>query len=204
MLSPVSIFQENGRGRRSSTNWFLELGMQSSADLRRWKILPLPSNVVLSLFCIGFGGGAIWIAFDYPYGTLTSMGPGFVPTAVAGILAFLGVLIGLGREKDEPEETSEAAGETPERETARPLSIAGLLGTGRVMLFILGGILVFGSIIRSVGLAISVFALVVLVTYARQHVRLLPTLAFGAAVTIVTCIVFVTLLGLETPVLPRF
>jgi hypothetical protein len=164
--------------------------------------------VVLSLFCIAFGGGAIWIALDYPYGTLTSMGPGFVPTAVAAILVVLGLFIGLGFGNDDAdakadvEATGEAAG--GEAGPAPCRGLAGLLGTGRVMLFILGGIAVFGSVVRSVGLAISVFLLVMLVTHARQHVRLFPTLVFAVAVTIATCILFVTLLGLETPVFPRF
>jgi hypothetical protein len=175
--------------------------MHLGADNRGCRLLSLPSNVVLSLFCIGLGAGAIWIAFDYPYGTLTAMGPGFVPTAIAAILVFLGVLIGLGRAKDEPEAAGEAAPETPEPEA---LGIGALLGTGRVMMFILGGIILFGATVRSIGLAISVFVLVVLVTYARQRVSLLPTLVFATAVTAATCILFVTLLGLETPVLPRF
>jgi hypothetical protein len=176
--------------------------MQSSPDGRMSKLLSLPSNVVLSLFCIGLGGGAIWIARDYPFGTPTSMGPGFVPTAVAAILVFLGILIGLVREKDEPDEADESSSENSKSTSVR--GIAAWLGIGRAMLFILGGIVLFGTIVRSVGLAISVFVLVTLVTYARQNVRLLPTLAFAIAVTVVTCILFVTLLGLETPVLPRF
>jgi hypothetical protein len=173
--------------------------MPWSAEAWKRKFLSLPpSQLALCLFCLGFGGGAIWIARDYPYGTLTSMGPGFVPTAVATLLVVLGLLIGLGgaaEPVDEPDETTEAVPRT---------GMEVLFSTGRVMFFILGAVVLFGSIIRSVGLAISVFVLVVLASYARQHVRLIPTLVFASAVTVGTCVLFVTLLGLETPILPRF
>jgi len=178
--------------------------MQLSAGNCRSKFLSLTPNLALSLFCVGFGGGAIWIALDYPYGTLTSMGPGFVPTAVAAILVFLGVLIGLGFAKDDGDNADKAADASTEKSEPEARGIERLLGTGRVMLFILGAIVLFGSIVRSLGLAISVFVLVMLVSYARQRVRLMPTLVFATAVTIAACVLFVTLLGLETPVLPRF
>lgn len=39
------------------------------------------------------GGGAAYVASHYRMGTLTNMGPGYFPTVLGGVLAFIGLII---------------------------------------------------------------------------------------------------------------
>ncbi|WP_011579761.1 MULTISPECIES: tripartite tricarboxylate transporter TctB family protein [Chelativorans] len=157
----------------------------------------LHASATLGFFCIMVGAGAAWIARGYPYGTLTAMGPGFVPTAVAFLLIALGVAILLfDRSAPGPSQGPEANG------AAQPVQVfAGVL---RGMFFVLGGIIFFGLSLRSFGLAFSTFVLVIVVSLAQRGARPLPTLLLATAITLGACVVFVLLLGLQIPLFPRF
>ena len=158
----------------------------------------MPEHCALGLFCIFIGVGAIWIARDYPYGTLTAMGPGFMPTVIAAILVLLGILIMLLRGSDVPGEDQAKTGETT------PCHPGMMFGTLRVLVFITGAILLFGASLRGLGLAISTLVLVVLACLAQPGVKLLSILLLAVSITVSSCFLFVTLLGLEVPVFPEF
>jgi hypothetical protein len=159
----------------------------------------LPEYWGLGVFCILIGAGAIWIARDYPYGTPTAMGPGFVPTAIAAILVLLGLLIVLlrGRDVREPEKENSGTG------AAAPASAARWLGTLRVIVFIIGGIIFFGAALRNIGLALSTFVLIALVSFARPDAKTLPVLVLAASITAAACVLFVGMLSLEIAVFPE-
>jgi hypothetical protein len=167
----------------------------AKAGVSRWK---MPEHYVLGLFCIFIGIGAIWIARDYPYGTLTAMGPGFMPTVIAAILVLLGIVIMLLRGSDARNE-----GQTKTSENT-PCRSNMMLGTLRVIVFITGGILLFGVSLRGLGLAISTFVLVVLACLAQPDVRMPSVLLLAVSITVASCFLFVMLLGLEVPVFPEF
>jgi hypothetical protein len=164
------------------------------ADISKWK---MPEHCALGLFCILTGVGTILIACDYPYGTLTSMGPGFFPTVIATILILLGIVIALLRGRDVREEERKG-------EASQTLDRSMVFGTLRVIVCITGGIVCFGTALRSLGLALSTFVLVVLVSFARPKVKALSVLFLAASVTVASCIVFVFLLSLEVTVFPEF
>jgi hypothetical protein len=171
-------------------------GQVYARSIRRRK---LPEYCALGLFCIVTGGGAIWIARDYPYGTLTAMGPGFVPTAIAAILALLGIVILLLRGSDVCEdERKKEPGETMPRRAGMPLDRL------RVLALITGGILFFGATLRGLGLAISTFVLVVLVSLAQPGNKASFVLLLATSITAAACILFIALLDLAIAVFPEF
>jgi hypothetical protein len=43
------------------------------------------------LFCVLFGGFVVWQGFTYRMGTLSSMGPGFLPVMLGGLLIVIGI-----------------------------------------------------------------------------------------------------------------
>lgn len=162
----------------------------------RWRVLETPS---LGLFCIVLGGGALWIAREYPYGTLIEMGPGFVPSVVALLLAFFGVLILILRGRDVDTEEERRLGSMAVAHD--PLKALGQVA--RVTVFIMGGIVVFGLTLRLLGLALSTFLLVIIAGFAQKGAKPLAALLTAAGITIVACFVFVTLLGMEVPLFPK-
>ena len=157
-------------------------------------------HVPLGISCLALGMAAAWIARDYSYGTLTAMGPGFMPTVVAILLSLLGAGILLLGGRDLPSEPpAETAGTADQ--PASPLQVA--LGVARVMLCILGGIVFFGATLKVLGLALSTFLLVVIVRLAQRGVKPVSVLILAAATSAAACIVFVLLLNLPLPILPR-
>lgn len=164
-----------------------------------WSLRRIPEYWALGLFCIVVGLGAIWIARGYPYGTLTSMGPGFVPTAVAAILVVLGVIVILLRGSDVKDEEME---EKP-AVSQGPGSALVLLGVARVLFFVVGGIVFFGFALRRLGMGISTFILVLLVSLARPGVKIRPVLFLAAGITIASYVIFILLLGLQIDFLPK-
>lgn len=148
----------------------------------------------LGAACIALGLLAIWVASDYPYGSVTAMGPGFVPTAVAALLALLGALILLDGGNDlsrQPE------GEEP---ASAP---AGSLGRLRAMLSIGVAIMLFGLAVKPLGLGLTVFLTVIVASLGHPGTRLLPTLLLAAALAVASCLIFVVLLSQSIPMFPR-
>jgi len=153
----------------------------------------------LGLSCIAIGAAAIWIASGYPYGTVTAMGPGFVPTAVSIFLIVLGLLILLVRDHDEDVEETPHSGEAfpPANEQF------GEPGALKAMACILGSIILFGYLIRPFGIALTTFCVVVLAALGHPGPRLGHVLALALGLAVAASIGFVVLLQLQIPIWPR-
>ena len=154
----------------------------------------------LGISCLALAAGTAWIASDYALGTVTAMGPGFIPLVVAAFLFLMGVLILLARGKDV------ASSEDVDDEDA---PVAGLpamsrLGTMRAIGAIIASIVVFGLAIKPLGLAITTFLVVLIGVYANRAARPLPALLLAAGLSAAACLLFVTLLGLQIGLFPRF
>jgi hypothetical protein len=151
---------------------------------------------------MALGLAAIVIARDYPYGTVTAMGPGFVPTAVAAILTALGALILLARGGDvadagpDLDEHAEPAGQGADR----PLLSAGVV---RAFLAIGGAIVLFGLAIRPLGLGLTVFLAALAGGLGHPGMRWPTLVLLAAGLAVASCLVFVLLLGQEIAMLPR-
>jgi len=152
---------------------------------------PDRTHIPLGLFCILIGAAAMWIARDYETGTVISMGPGFFPKAISGLLVVFGAAILIVRGRDLPED-GEAATE--------PLGIAGLL---RIVGCIIGSILTFAATLKGLGLPISIFLMVLVASFARSGTRPLAIVITALVLSVLATLLFAYALQLQIPVLPE-
>ena len=69
----------------------------------------------------------------------------------------------------------------------------------RPISFIVAAILIFGFLIRSIGLALTAVLLTIFAAYARPEVKLRETILLGVGLAMFTVLVFVYLLGQALP-----
>ena len=142
--------------------------------------------------------GAVFVAFGlafsvtastYEVGSALSMGPGYFPVVLGGVLVLLGVLIAVqglapgrfGAVEREPN-------------TLGPVSWkAGAL--------LVGALLLFGFTVRGAGLVPSLFVTVFLTAMAGRGVRVVPALVIAAALTALSVLIFVMVLQLRLPLI---
>ena len=98
-------------------------------------------DFLAGLMFIAFGAAAAGIAQNYNMGTAARMGPAYFPTLLGGVLVLLGVVILM--------ESFVVEGEAPKNIAFRPLILV-LLGT-----------IIFGVLLRQLGLVLALFALIV-------------------------------------------
>ena len=145
----------------------------------------------LAAFCILVGIGALWVSRDYDSGTVTSMGPGFFPKAVAGLLIFLGIIVFLVNGRDvEPSEDIGQPG-------------IGLLSLGRILLFLIGSVVLFGLTLHPLGLPVATFLMVALASAARSGARPLTVILTALVLAIIATLLFAFALQLQIPVYPE-
>lgn len=134
-----------------------------------------------------FGGlglfAAVYAATHYQYGTAVRMGPGYFPVWIGGIIALLGAALVVGSLRFDG----------PPR---MPIH-------WRPTLFILGASIVFGYLLKPLGLVLAT-ALLVLGSAAGGHeFRWREALALAAALAIFSVGVFIYALGLPFPLWPE-
>jgi hypothetical protein len=69
------------------------------------------------------------------------------------------------------------------------------------LLFVVGASILFGVFIRELGLAVSVFAVVLISAAASVHFRIATALALAVGLSLFCILLFVTALGLPIPLL---
>lgn len=151
----------------------------------------------LGLSCILIGVAAISIASRYPYGSVTAMGPGFVPTAVAILLVVFGALILVQRGAEIQPEAA-----PPDDDTRAP-AFAGE-GPWRPILCVGAAIVLFGLLIEPAGLLPTIFLVVLAAGLAHPEARALPLLVLAASLAVCSAMIFVLFLGLNIGLLPKF
>lgn len=124
---------------------------------------------------VAFGCAGLWFGRSYAVGTLSRMGPGFFPMAMSIALIGIGAFI-LAR-------SLIVSGEPIERIAFLP------------QLLILAAIVVFGLLIERVGLAASVIAVAVISGIAAQGLRWFELAALALAMSALSVVLFVNLLG---------
>jgi putative tricarboxylic transport membrane protein len=140
-----------------------------------------PRDFLSGLIFGGVGLATVYVGRESSMGTATKMGPGYFPT----VLGMLLVLIGLS------------------------LVVRAFITTGerirgfalRPLVLVLGATIVFGLLIRSAGLVVSVVALVLISAAGSRVVVWPPAVALAIGLAGVSAIVFVKLLGLPIPLL---
>jgi hypothetical protein len=133
-----------------------------------------------------FGAAFTWGAARYDMGTAARMGAGYFPFMLGGLLTLLGVIVftrSLVRASDDSR-------------------------VGRI--FFKPGLLMFGSIaafallLRTAGLVVSIFAIIVISSMASSESRFKETLISAVVLCIASLAVFVYGLNLQIPVWPAF
>ena len=132
---------------------------------------------------IAFGCAGLWLGRNYAIGSLSRMGPGFFPMLMSVALVGTGGFL-LVR-------SLVTAGEPIERIAFWP------------QLLILAGIVGFGLLIERVGLAVSVIAVAVVSGIAARGLRWFELAALALAMSALSVVLFVHLLGQPIPVWVR-
>jgi hypothetical protein len=132
---------------------------------------------------IAFGCAGAWLGRNYALGTLARMGPGFFPMMMSIALVAIGAFL-LVR-------SLVVAGEPVERSAIWP------------QLLILAAIVAFGLLIERVGLAVAVIAVAVVSGVAAQGLRWFELAALALAMSGLSVVLFVYLLGQPIPVWVR-
>lgn len=134
-----------------------------------------PQDFWAGLLFVLFGCAALWIGRDYALGSLTRMGPGYLPTVLSwALLAIGGVLM------------------------ARALALNGpAIEPSRItpQLFILAAIVAFALAIERFGLAPAVMLVTVTAALASREMRWGEAVALGLGLAALCVVLFVNLLG---------
>jgi len=140
-----------------------------------------PKDFWTGAIFLAFGGAAVLLARDYPFGTTFKMGPGYFPTVLGALLALVGLITVL-------------------RGLLRPGTAVGALAY-REILLILTATVLFGLLLRGAGLIVAVVLLVMVSAYASRYFRWGTAVALGAGMAAFCVLVFVKALGLPLPIL---
>lgn len=138
-----------------------------------------PQDLGAGIIFIIIGIFGIYFGKDLTYGTASRMGPGYFPTWLSWIILGMGVLI-LGRS---------LASKGPRIE---PFQI-------RPIFFILSGVLVFAYLIEHIGLALSIFLMVLIAVQSRSDTKQLEMILLAAGLSVGAVVVFVYVLGQAMP-----
>jgi hypothetical protein len=164
---------------------FRTLGVRSegfsSEGSRGETVMGSPKDFWSGVIYILFGSIALWIGRDYSMGTALRMGPAYFPSLLGGGLMFIGAIA---------------------------LFRAFILKSGpigalawRKVAFVVGSVVLFGCIIRGVGLLIAVPLLVITSALASSKFGWGSTLAMAAGLTVFCALVFLKGLGVPLPLI---
>lgn len=141
-------------------------------------------DVIAGLLFAGAGIGFVVASRNYNFGAGTRMGPGMFPTLVGSLLAVLGIVIAVYGMR------TGAAG--PDRFHLRPFAL------------VLIAIAAFTLGVEPLGLFASTVLAVVVAGFADRELSPLATVATALVLAAGSCVVFVTLLGLQMEIWPYF
>jgi putative tricarboxylic transport membrane protein len=132
------------------------------------------------LVYIFFGSIALLIARDYAMGTALKMGPAYFPTLLSGILILIGAI-----------------------SMIRSFVVAGApIGALAIkaLSLIVASVLLFGVLVKGLGLALSLPILVLMSGMATIQFRWWPTLVLATGLTAFCIVVFLKGLGVPLPI----
>jgi hypothetical protein len=139
---------------------------------------------VAGLFFVALALLGFWLLRDVRLGTSMRMGPGFLPTALCWILVLVGLAM-VGR-------SLLRTGPPLERWYLRPL------------IFVSGSLLLFTVSIGTLGLVLTIIAMVVVAAFATPESRWVEVAIAAVALAAFSAGLFVKALGLALPLWPQF
>lgn len=130
-------------------------------------------------------GGIILLSSGYEMGTAFSMGPGYFPLILGGLLALLAAIVALGALSFTPLEGQAAADETFGLSALWPLTVVG------------GTFIAFALLLKPLGLALTCFSVLFLAGIGSRLLRPIEALITAAVLSAAAVILFVLLLDLQ-------
>lgn len=140
-----------------------------------------PKDFWSGVIYVLFGSMALFVGRDYSMGTALRMGPAYFPSLLGGLLIVVGVISVL---------RSFWIVGTP----------VGALALEKLSV-ITGSVILFGLIVRGLGLAIALPLLVIMSARASTRFRWRPSIAMAAGLTIFCVLVFIKGLGVPLPLI---
>jgi hypothetical protein len=135
-----------------------------------------PQDFWSGLLFMSIGGAAAYMSRDFVFGTMTRMGPGFLPTVLAWLLIGIGAFVAF-----------------------RGLALTGPRiqpSTWRPQIVIVVAIVLFALLIERVGLIPTVFIVTNVASVAATEFKFRDSLFLSAGLSIACYLVFITMLGL--------
>lgn len=143
-----------------------------------------PKNFWAGLMFIGIGLFFVLGARSFELGSAARMGPGYFPTLMGGIIAALGVGILI-----------QSFVITGPKVDSFPL---------RLIFLISLALLLFGYLLKTLGLVVALVILVVLSALAGHQFKLLEAFLLAGVLVVMSVLIFVTGLGQPFPLWPNF
>ena len=140
---------------------------------------------MFALIAKGLKFGDTTLLAGYSMGTPARMGPGFFPFYLGMILVALGLIIAVSGLKHDDRDTGRI-----DRFHWRPI------------LLVLGAVVLFGLILKAVGMLLAGILLVLIAGFGSQTFNLKRTLILAVALVIFCALVFVMGLKLPIPLCP--
>lgn len=144
------------------------------------KLLSL--RVIVGLIVVGIGLTGFILAMQYEFGSARSLGPGYFPTVLSGILVLLGLV----------EVAAALFGSTAEE--------AGVIDW-RPLLAVLAAVTGFAFAIAFLGLIPAFFVCVGLTSLAEPKFGILPAAVIAASTSLAAWALFSLLLGMTLPLI---
>ena len=144
-----------------------------------------PRDFWAGLMFIAFGlFFAIWAVVNYQMGSAVRMGPAYFPAVLGGLLAFLGAMVLV--------ESFVMEGPRVPKFNFRPL------------LLILAACVVYGYLVKPLGLVAATVALVFVAGFGGHEFRWKEVALLSLALVVFSVLVFVKGLTLPFPICPEF
>jgi hypothetical protein len=143
-----------------------------------------PKDFWAGLMFIVFGLFFVIGARNYQLGSAARMGPAYFPTLLGGLMAVVGGAVFF--------RSFVLKGETV---AAIPL---------KLLFYITLSLLVFGYLLKPIGLVLALLCLVVISAFAGHEFRLKEALLLTLVLIVLSVLVFVKGLGLPFPLWPKF
>ncbi|XQU71077.1 Tripartite tricarboxylate transporter TctB family protein [Cupriavidus sp. H18C1] len=140
------------------------------------------SGLMFVLVGLGFS----FVARGYSMGTAAKMGPGYFPFLLGLVLAALGALVLLGSLSSKGEQDRMDRWDI------------------KILLWILGSVVLFGLLLKPLGMVLSVFVLVVVSSMASHEFSWKGALLNSVVLVLISLGAFVYGINLQMPVWPAF
>jgi len=138
------------------------------------------------LMFILVGLGFSFVARGYSMGTAAKMGPGYFPFLLGLVLALLGAIVTIGALSSKGEADQLARWDV------------------KILLWILGSVVLFGLLLKPLGMVLSVFVLVLVSSMASHEFSWKGALLNGVVLVLISMGAFVYGINLQMPVWPAF